>query len=81
MLVELRMRDEEQRSKQLVIHPSSTTRPHAAAGEYEANSGQHRNGRSMRLRQQQTKGDRRRVSQSFAALMHPKTVARRALCA
>eukprot|EP00971_Amphidinium_carterae_P100384 1985342-Amphidinium_carterae.1 len=30
------MRDEEQRSKQLVIHPSSTTRPHAAAGDYEA---------------------------------------------
>eukprot|EP00971_Amphidinium_carterae_P045982 904836-Amphidinium_carterae.1 len=36
MLVELRMRDEEQRSKQLVIHPPSTTKPQAAAGDYEA---------------------------------------------
>eukprot|EP00971_Amphidinium_carterae_P044768 880683-Amphidinium_carterae.1 len=36
MLVEMRMRDEEQRAKQLVIKPSATRTPQAASGEYEA---------------------------------------------
>eukprot|EP00971_Amphidinium_carterae_P053896 1061292-Amphidinium_carterae.1 len=36
MLVEMRMRDEEQRAKQLVINPSATRTPQAASGEYEA---------------------------------------------
>eukprot|EP00971_Amphidinium_carterae_P112456 2226988-Amphidinium_carterae.1 len=44
-------------------------------------NGQHRNGRSMRLKPQQTKGDRRRASPSFAAHTHPRTVAPMELCA
>eukprot|EP00971_Amphidinium_carterae_P014168 279454-Amphidinium_carterae.1 len=37
MLVELRMKDEEQRSKQLIL-PTPAGKPHAAAAEYDAES-------------------------------------------